>query len=109
MKTDLLARSAPRRAKAAPCCVQSSHAAAAARCVVIAAGLAIAASACKSRDGSGALAKAEPSEDAFANVPVPSADGPKLIVLRNGTPVFDRPSPEAKKLGELRAGAVVAR
>jgi hypothetical protein len=71
--------------------------------------LALAALGCKSRGGVGALAHADMSEDAFANVPVPPADGPKLLALRDGTPILDRPAPEGKRLGELRAGAVVAR
>lgn len=71
--------------------------------------LALAAVACKSRDGLGALAHADVSDDAFANVPVPPADGPKLLALRDATPILDRPASDGKRLGELRAGAVVAR
>jgi hypothetical protein len=63
---------------------------------------------CKGKGG-GPLAKAEPTDDRFANVPVPAADGPRLIALLPGTPVLDRPSISAKKLGELRTGAAVAR
>jgi hypothetical protein len=64
---------------------------------------------CKSRGGLSSLAHAEASEDAFVNVPVPPADGPKLFALRDATPILDRPAPDGKKLGELRAGSVVAR
>jgi hypothetical protein len=70
---------------------------------------AVACVACKSRGGLGSLAHAEISDDAFANIPVPPADGPKLFALRDATPILDRPAPNGKKLGELRAGSVVAR
>jgi hypothetical protein len=73
------------------------------------AGLALAASACKSQSGAEALARAEPEENPFANVPVPPSDGPKLVALRDATPVLDRPAPDGKTLGTLRAGSVVAR
>lgn len=63
---------------------------------------------CKGKGG-GPLARAEPSDEAFAHVPVPSADGPKLWVLAAGTTVHERPSTTAGKLGELRLGAAVAR
>jgi hypothetical protein len=62
---------------------------------------------CKGKGG-GALAKAENLE-AYANVPAPPADGPKLIAIAMGAVVYDRPSPAANKLGELRVGAAVAR
>src|SRR5262249_8882323 len=63
---------------------------------------------CKGRGG-GPLARAEPVDDAFAHVPVPPADGPKLFALPAGASVFDRPSTAARKIGELRVGAAVAR
>lgn len=63
---------------------------------------------CKGK-GSGPLAKAEPADEAFANVPTPPADGPKLFALRAGTIVHERPSASSAKLGELRVGAAVAR
>lgn len=63
---------------------------------------------CKEHGDVPALAKAE--DDAkLANVPSPPADGPRLVALKDGVDVFDRPSTTAKKLGELRAGASVAR
>jgi len=43
------------------------------------------------------------------DVPVPPADGPKLVVLKHRTIVRDRPSVSGKVLGSLRAGAQVAR
>jgi hypothetical protein len=63
---------------------------------------------CKGKAG-GALAKAEPKDDAFGNVPVPAADGPRLYPLLSDTPVYERPATTAKKLGELRLGSSVAR
>ncbi|MFO0760712.1 MAG: L,D-transpeptidase [Byssovorax sp.] len=73
-------------------------------------GLALFSPACKSKDGGvGVLAKAEPSDEVLAKLPVPPADGPKLCALAEGTAVMEKPSPSARKLGELRVGAVVAR
>lgn len=72
-------------------------------------GLLIVGTGCKSRGGAGPLAHAEPSDDAFANVPVPPADGPKLWAVRAATPIVDRPSEGAKPVGALGAGASVAR
>jgi hypothetical protein len=63
---------------------------------------------CKGKGGD-ALAKAEAKDDAFANVPVPAADGPRLFPLAADTPVYDRPSTSAKKIGELHIGSSVAR
>jgi hypothetical protein len=63
----------------------------------------------KSRGGAGELAHAEPSDDAFTNVPVPPADGPKIFALRAGTAVLEKPAADARKLGELNAGAAIAR
>src|SRR5512141_1741137 len=63
---------------------------------------------CKGKGG-GALAKAEPKDDKFANVPSPAADGPKLYALAPDTPVYERPSNAAAKIGELHIGAAVAR
>lgn len=44
-----------------------------------------------------------------ASVPVPPADGPKLLITRHDTVVRDRPSPAGAALGTLRLGATVAR
>jgi hypothetical protein len=63
---------------------------------------------CKGKGG-GPLARAERNDEAFAHVPVPPADGPKLFVLAAGTTVHARPVATAGKLGELRLGAAVAR
>jgi hypothetical protein len=62
---------------------------------------------CKGKGG-GPLARAEHNE-AFAHVPVPPADGPKLWALEAATPVYDRPSTDARRVGEIRVGAAVAR
>ena len=72
-------------------------------------GLLIAGTGCKSKDGASPLAHAEPADDAFANVPVPPADGPKIWAVKAGTPIVDRPSETAKPVGELGAGSSVAR
>lgn len=72
-------------------------------------GLLLVGTGCKSRGGAGPLAHAEPNDDAFANVPVPPADGPKVWAVRAGMPIVDRPSEGAKQVGELGAGAEVAR
>lgn len=63
---------------------------------------------CKGKGG-GPLAKAEPSDEALASVPVPPADGPRLFALLPDTPVLERPSVSARKLGALRVGSSVAR
>jgi hypothetical protein len=100
--TPLLLRSAkPLRGSAPPVLVASG--------VLALAGLALAPSACKSKGPAIALAKGDPDAQAFANVPVPPADGPKLVALRDGTPVVEQPGTSARKLGELRVGSVVAR
>jgi hypothetical protein len=72
-------------------------------------GLALAAVACKSQGGAGALAKAEPEQNPFADVPAPPADGPKLFALRDATPILDRPGTDGKRLGEIAVGATVTR
>jgi hypothetical protein len=72
-------------------------------------GLALLVPACKSKGGAGVLARAEPSDEVLAKVPVPPADGPKLCALRDATPVMEKPSLTARRLGELRSGAVIAR
>lgn len=67
---------------------------------------------CKAGAGAIGLGKGEASDrgdDAFANIPSPPADGPKLIALRDGAPIVERPRADAARLGELRAGALIAR
>ncbi|MRG90825.1 L,D-transpeptidase [Polyangium spumosum] len=71
------------------------------------AALALAPLGCKG--GAPALAKGEPTDEPPPEVPSPPADGPKLVVLQSGTVVYDRPSTKGKPLGELRAGAQIAR
>ncbi|MCC6551728.1 MAG: hypothetical protein IT372_01745, partial [Polyangiaceae bacterium] len=55
------------------------------------------------------LAKGERQDDAPLNVPVPPADGPKLVAVRTGAQVVERPAAGARVLGALAAGAVIAR
>ncbi len=43
------------------------------------------------------------------NVPVPAANGPKLVAIRHGAAVYDRPATTGTVLGTLRAGAKIAR
>ena len=61
-----------------------------------------------SRGADVALTKTE-AEAPLPDVPVPPADGPKLLALADHTPIFARPSRSAARLGELRFGALVAR
>lgn len=70
--------------------------------------LALAPLGCKG-GGAPALAKGEPVDEPAPEVPSPPADGPKLLVLQSGTVVYDRPSSKGLPLGELAAGAIVAR
>src|SRR5437870_1216584 len=72
-------------------------------------GAALCASGCKSSATGIGLAKGERNDDAFANVPAPPADGPKLVALRDGTPILERPRRDARPIGELRTGALVSR
>jgi hypothetical protein len=71
--------------------------------------LALAGSACKAGGSGVGLAKSEQGDDAPLHVPPPPSDGPKLVALRGGVPVVDRPAAGAQKLGELAAGAAIAR
>ncbi len=65
---------------------------------------------CKASAAEASLSKeAANDEGPPPKVPVPAADGPKLVVLRDGTPVVDRPSASGKVIGELRTGGIVAR
>jgi L,D-transpeptidase-like protein len=70
--------------------------------------LALASADCKPGSGP-TLAKGEPASDPPPSVPSPPADGPQLLILRSSTVVFDRPSEQGQPLGELRAGAMIAR
>jgi hypothetical protein len=51
----------------------------------------------------------EPNDDIIPELPVPAANGPKLVVVRHRLLVRDRPAMSGKVLGTLRAGAQVAR
>lgn len=64
---------------------------------------------CSAR-GSAATDTAAPADDeGIPQVPVPGATGPKLVALKPGVIVRDRPSPNGKTIGSLRAGARVSR
>jgi len=60
-------------------------------------------------DPQGPAAEEVVDDGTIPDVPVPPADGPKLVVLKHLTIVRDRPSASGKVLGSLRAGAQVAR
>src|SRR5262249_41082265 len=60
---------------------------------------------CKSKDAVPGLTKADDAR--WANIPVPPADGPKLVALKASVAIVDKP--EGKAIGELGAGSVVAR
>jgi len=47
--------------------------------------------------------------DAWADVPVPPADGPKLYPLARVTPIYPKPDKKSDAIGYLRVGAKVAR
>ena len=70
--------------------------------------LALAPLACKG-GSTPALAKGEPLDEPAPEVPSPPADGPKLLVLQSGAIIYDRPSTKGLQLGELHAGATLAR
>lgn len=67
-----------------------------------------AAQGCKGKSANVGLSKEKPSEPVM-DVPVPAADGPALVVLRDGASVLSAPKPDAASIGELRLGAVIAR
>lgn len=72
--------------------------------------LAVIAPACRAAGTTVGLSKGEAGDDRPLEVPVPPADGPKLVALRAGTPIVDRPKEEgARTLGALFPGAAVAR
>ena len=71
--------------------------------------IALAGAACRPGGSGVGLSKEEPGGDAPLNVPPPPSDGPKLVALRAGTPVMARPATDARRLGELAAGAQIAR
>jgi len=58
--------------------------------------------------GDPSLSKAS-EDESVPNVPEPLANGPKLGSVANVTPILERPSPGARQLGYLHAGARVAR
>lgn len=62
---------------------------------------------CKASAADLSLSK-EATDGPVPVVPMPPADGPKLHMLKDA-PVLERPSASGRVIGELRAGAVVAR
>lgn len=74
---------------------------------VVVCGLALGATACSKPVGEIALSRTE--TEPVPEVPVPSADGPKLAATAHATPVRRRPSKDSRVLGYLHAGAKVAR
>jgi hypothetical protein len=52
---------------------------------------------------------ADPEVDEWAMVPVPPADGPKLVPIALKVPVYAKPEKKADAIGYLRVGARVAR
>lgn len=59
--------------------------------------------------GSG-TGESEPADDeTIPQVPVPAANAPKLVAITHGVVVRDRPSPNGKVIGTLRAGGRVSR
>ncbi len=63
---------------------------------------------CKSKSADIGLSKEKRSAP-FTDIPVPAADGPKLIALKEGTKILAAPKPDAEVIGELRLGGTVAR
>ena len=64
---------------------------------------------CNSKgQGADALAKIGADEEPPQNVPVPSATGPQLYLLKDAQ-IFDRPSSAGRVLGSARAGATLPR
>ncbi|MSP23869.1 MAG: L,D-transpeptidase [Myxococcales bacterium] len=61
--------------------------------------------------GCGTQAPDEPviEDEGIPNVPVPQANGPKLVSLRHGASIYDRPALTGNVIGSLRLGAKVAR
>lgn len=71
-----------------------------------------AATGCKNASADIALAKSvKPGSEEVAldKVPVPPADGPKLVALKSDVPVLEKPEKDAPVVGGLRFGARIAR
>jgi hypothetical protein len=62
---------------------------------------------CNGPEGEPSLSKSAAA--GIPDVPVPAADGPKLGALSHVAPVFERPAHDAKRIGYLHAGSLVAR
>lgn len=73
----------------------------------LAALMALAATNCKAAGADVGLSK--DADQKPIDVPVPAADGPKLVAARPRVPVLQRPEPGSPQLGELSVGALVAR
>lgn len=65
--------------------------------------------ACATRDPAPSLERTDDENVAVPDIPPPPADGPRLGAVAHTVPVYDRPSRRGRELGELHAGATVAR
>jgi hypothetical protein len=54
-------------------------------------------------------ASASAAPDLLPEVPMPAANGPKLVATALSTLIYEKPDVNSKKIGYLRVGAVVAR
>lgn len=77
-------------------------------CAALALSAIAAAPGCKAKTNDIGLSK-EKRSDPYADIPVPAADGPKLVALRDGTKIRATPKADAQTIGELRLGALIAR
>lgn len=68
----------------------------------------LAATSCNGRSTDSALSKTD-DDAAIVNVPPPAENGPKLGAIANVTHVLERPASNARLIGSLHAGALVAR
>ncbi len=64
---------------------------------------------CSARGSSNTDTVTPVDDETIPDVPVPAASGPKLVAVKPIVVVRDRPSPNGKAIGTLRAGAQVSR
>jgi hypothetical protein len=64
---------------------------------------------CDSVDGASSLSKSDDDDAELPRAPPPPENGPKLGSIANRTPIFERPSAKTKSIGQLHAGALIAR
>jgi hypothetical protein len=67
------------------------------------------ATSCHREHGDASLSKADEDDANLPNFPPPAENGPKLGVIANLAPVFERPTKNARTIGALHAGAIVTR